>query len=118
MHACFHMHATLSLSAHMRTPPSPLSPPVPLQDLLESNGNGATDASGNPILQDIGTYLKGELKKDFKVGGGRAGARGGGWGGWGSIAWAHAPTRTCTGTHTLSSRRLSRPLLPLAGNPS
>lgn len=33
--------------------------------------NGAsteTDASGNPILADIGTYLRSEFKKYFKVG--------------------------------------------------
>lgn len=47
-------------------PPNSLTPPAPAQDLLESDGNGATDASGNPILKDIGTYLKAELKKAFK----------------------------------------------------
>lgn len=35
-----------------------------VQDLLE-DGSGGTDASGNPILKDIGTYLKGEIKKRF-----------------------------------------------------
>lgn len=36
-----------------------------LQDLLE-DGSGGTDASGNPILKDIGTYLKCEIKAHFK----------------------------------------------------
>lgn len=38
-----------------------------LQDIL-NDGSEGTDASGNPILKDIGHYLKGELKKHFKVG--------------------------------------------------
>lgn len=37
------------------------------QDILDSNGTGGTDASGNPILQDIGPYLRSELKKFFKA---------------------------------------------------
>lgn len=39
------------------------------QDLLEddaANSSHGTDASGNPILKDIGTFLKGQLKKVFK----------------------------------------------------
>ena len=37
------------------------------QDILDSEGSkGNTDASGNPILSDIGVYLKSELKKYFK----------------------------------------------------
>eukprot|EP00877_Chromochloris_zofingiensis_P003270 jgi/Chrzof1/12944/Cz07g13120.t1_PFK2[v5.2] len=37
------------------------------QDLLEDEAqNGATDASGNPILKDIGTFLKSEMKAVFK----------------------------------------------------
>ena len=34
------------------------------QDVLASNGDAhATDASGNPILADVGTFLKAEIKK-------------------------------------------------------
>eukprot|EP00197_Chlamydomonas_leiostraca_P002149 CAMPEP_0202858042 /NCGR_PEP_ID=MMETSP1391-20130828/732_1 /ASSEMBLY_ACC=CAM_ASM_000867 /TAXON_ID=1034604 /ORGANISM="Chlamydomonas leiostraca, Strain SAG 11-49" /LENGTH=533 /DNA_ID=CAMNT_0049536911 /DNA_START=71 /DNA_END=1672 /DNA_ORIENTATION=+ len=33
------------------------------QDLLDDGGVTGTDASGNPILRDIGAYLKGEMKK-------------------------------------------------------
>eukprot|EP00878_Enallax_costatus_P001477 GHUV01001628.1.p1 GENE.GHUV01001628.1~~GHUV01001628.1.p1 ORF type:complete len:516 (+),score=141.69 GHUV01001628.1:418-1965(+) len=39
------------------------------QDLLEddaANSSHGTDASGNPILKDIGTFLKGQIKKVFK----------------------------------------------------
>jgi 6-phosphofructokinase 1 len=38
------------------------------QDLLEDDAASShgTDASGNPILKDIGTFLKAELKKRFK----------------------------------------------------
>jgi 6-phosphofructokinase 1 len=37
------------------------------QDILDSEGSkGTTDASGNPILSDIGVYLKSELKRYFK----------------------------------------------------
>ncbi|KAG2435483.1 hypothetical protein HYH02_011778 [Chlamydomonas schloesseri] len=36
------------------------------QDLLTSGGAGGTDASGNPILADIGVYLRNEFKKHFK----------------------------------------------------
>jgi len=38
------------------------------QDLLEADAGraGATDASGNPILQDVGMFLKAELKRHFK----------------------------------------------------
>jgi 6-phosphofructokinase 1 len=38
-----------------------------LQDLLENDSlHNGTDASGNPILADIGTFLKKELKGTFK----------------------------------------------------
>jgi 6-phosphofructokinase 1 len=38
-----------------------------LQDLLENDSlHNGTDASGNPILADIGTFLKKELKGAFK----------------------------------------------------
>jgi hypothetical protein len=39
------------------------------QDLLEDDAaaNGATDASGNPILKDIGTFMKSECKGYFKA---------------------------------------------------
>jgi hypothetical protein len=51
-------------------PPSPSSAPsLPSpQDLLEADAGraGATDASGNPILQDVGMFLKAELKGHFK----------------------------------------------------
>lgn len=38
------------------------------QDILHADGATGTDASGNPILKDIGPYLKNEFKKYFKVG--------------------------------------------------
>lgn len=31
-----------------------------------AKGEQGTDASGNPILQDVGVWMKGELKKHFK----------------------------------------------------
>lgn len=39
-----------------------------VQDLLENDAAGqhGTDASGNPILKDIGMFLKAELKQHFK----------------------------------------------------
>eukprot|EP00879_Flechtneria_rotunda_P018236 GHRR01019131.1.p1 GENE.GHRR01019131.1~~GHRR01019131.1.p1 ORF type:complete len:145 (+),score=41.55 GHRR01019131.1:247-681(+) len=40
-----------------------------LQNLLEDDSkanNAGTDASGNPILKDIGTFLKGTLKQHFR----------------------------------------------------
>jgi len=36
------------------------------QDILHLDGNMGTDASGNPILEDIGAFLKNEIKKYFK----------------------------------------------------
>lgn len=39
-----------------------------MQDLLEDDSrsnNHGTDASGNPILKDIGTFLKSNLKAAF-----------------------------------------------------
>jgi 6-phosphofructokinase 1 len=36
------------------------------QDILNSQGDVQSDASGNPILQDIGLHLRSELKKYFK----------------------------------------------------
>lgn len=36
-----------------------------LQDIL-AKGELGTDASGNPILQDVGVWMKGELKSHFK----------------------------------------------------
>ncbi|KAG0623473.1 hypothetical protein M758_3G177000 [Ceratodon purpureus] len=36
------------------------------QDLMASLSNGATDASGNPVLGDIGVHLTKEVKKHFK----------------------------------------------------
>jgi len=36
------------------------------QDLLDDGGSTGTDASGNPILKDIGLYLKNEFKTYFK----------------------------------------------------
>ena len=38
------------------------------QDVLGAEGTG-TDASGNPILKDIGTFLRDSFKKHLKVGG-------------------------------------------------
>jgi hypothetical protein len=38
-----------------------------LQDILAA-GSTATDASGNAILADVGTWLRDEFKKHFKVG--------------------------------------------------
>jgi 6-phosphofructokinase 1 len=37
-----------------------------LQDMIAKVGAGETDASGNPILQDIGGYLTKSLKQHFK----------------------------------------------------
>ena len=39
-----------------------------LQDLLDDGGSGGKDASGNPILKDVGLFLRSELKKYFKDG--------------------------------------------------
>lgn len=41
-----------------------------LQDLLDDDNQNhhGTDASGNPILQDIGTFMRRELKAYFKDG--------------------------------------------------
>lgn len=36
------------------------------QDVLNDDHSVATDASGNPILQDIGLHLRSEFKKYFK----------------------------------------------------
>lgn len=36
------------------------------QDILNADDTPTTDASGNPILQDIGLHLRGELKRYFK----------------------------------------------------
>lgn len=36
------------------------------QDILADGAGGATDASGNPILKDVGLYLRDILKKEFK----------------------------------------------------
>lgn len=41
---------------------------VSLQDLLEDSHAHGTDASGNPILKDIGTFMRTELKNHFKDG--------------------------------------------------
>lgn len=43
--------------------PYPVYQSGPMQDLLDDGGNTGTDASGNPILKDIGLYLKSEFKK-------------------------------------------------------
>jgi hypothetical protein len=51
------------LAPHPHTPPP--HPTTTPQDILE-DGHGATDASGNPILKDIGLYLKSEFKRHFK----------------------------------------------------
>lgn len=46
-----------------------LCPPPPvLQDLLEDSHAHGTDASGNPILKDIGMFMRSELKSYFKDG--------------------------------------------------
>jgi 6-phosphofructokinase 1 len=34
--------------------------------LLDDGNSTGKDASGNPILKDIGLFLRGELKKFFK----------------------------------------------------
>jgi 6-phosphofructokinase 1 len=47
-------------------PPARL--PAPLQtsqDILEA-GEVRTDASGNPILKDVGPWMKSEMKRHFK----------------------------------------------------
>lgn len=36
------------------------------QDLLEDSHAHGTDASGNPILKDIGMFMRSELKSYFK----------------------------------------------------
>lgn len=41
-----------------------LHSPPSTQDILV--GTGSTDASGNPVLEDIGLYMKTEIKKYFK----------------------------------------------------
>lgn len=47
----------------------PLPPaPLVLQDLLEDSHAHGTDASGNPILKDIGMFMRSELKSYFKDG--------------------------------------------------
>ncbi len=43
------------------------SSPLFVQDILAAgDGNLKTDASGNPILEDVGPWLKSEMKKYFK----------------------------------------------------
>lgn len=37
-----------------------------LQDLLEDSHAHGTDASGNPILKDVGMFMRNELKNHFK----------------------------------------------------
>lgn len=51
-----------SLSTH----PGPCPPPTHTQDLLEDSHAHGTDASGNPILKDIGMFMRSELKAHFK----------------------------------------------------
>ena len=46
------------------------------QDLLEDGGVAGKDASGNPILKDIGTFLKSKFKQHFTVSVGAAGLQG------------------------------------------
>lgn len=36
------------------------------QDILDDGAAGATDASGNPILKDIGTFLREAFRKEFR----------------------------------------------------
>lgn len=36
------------------------------QDILDGSGSGGTDASGNPILKDIGVFLLDVFKQEFK----------------------------------------------------
>ena len=42
---------------------------LPLQDLINQDDGGelGRDASGNPILRDIGSWLKTRMKLAFKV---------------------------------------------------
>jgi len=35
------------------------------QDILKANGTTGTDASGNPILEDVGTWMRDAMKKAF-----------------------------------------------------
>lgn len=49
---CVHLDCCLSVCLSVRV----------CQDLLEDGGSLGTDASGNPILRDIGMYLKSEIK--------------------------------------------------------
>ena len=44
--------------------PSHPALPAP-QDILDA-GETKTDASGNPILKDVGPWLKSEMKRHFK----------------------------------------------------
>lgn len=37
-----------------------------MQDLLEDSHAHGTDASGNPILKDVGMFMRSELKSAFK----------------------------------------------------
>jgi 6-phosphofructokinase 1 len=37
-----------------------------VQDLLEDSHAHGTDASGNPILKDVGMFMRSELKSAFK----------------------------------------------------
>ena len=46
---------------------SPLPRWICVFDATQADGKGATDASGNPILSDIGVLLRSEFKKYFKV---------------------------------------------------
>ena len=47
-------------------PPLPAHPPPACpQDILEA-GEVRTDASGNPILKDVGPWMKSEMKRHFK----------------------------------------------------
>ena len=52
-------------AAHLCVPPPATLPPRPAQDILEE-GEVKTDASGNPILKDVGPWMKSEIKKAFK----------------------------------------------------
>jgi hypothetical protein len=75
MHAhahSLHMHIVPSPYAYDTLPHYLPSPALHTQDLVAANGGAdGRDASGNPILKDIGLWLKAEINKAFKASGKR-----------------------------------------------
>ena len=57
------------LSQSLRPPifPPPSCPPfLPSRQDILAREDGGTDASGNPVLQDVGVWLRNEVKRHFK----------------------------------------------------